>query len=78
MLDAVFSMRFVSYQILSLQRLVPGDCLVEAGSNTSIVALQVVGGDEKEPSALGYNWATIFLGDINTGSWPSRLGEPRI
>jgi hypothetical protein len=27
---------------------------------------------------LGYNWATLFLGDINTGTWSSRLGEPRI
>jgi hypothetical protein len=26
-------------------------------------------------SARGYNWATLFLGDINTGTWPSRLGE---
>jgi hypothetical protein len=25
-----------------------------------------------------YNWATLFLGDINTGTWPSRLGESRI
>jgi hypothetical protein len=23
----------------------------------------------------GYNWATLFLGEINTGTWPSRLGE---
>jgi hypothetical protein len=22
-----------------------------------------------------YNWATLFLGDINTGTWPSRLRE---
>jgi hypothetical protein len=22
-----------------------------------------------------YNWATLFLREINTGSWPSRLGE---
>jgi hypothetical protein len=28
-----------------------------------------------EPSAWGYNWATLFLGDINTGTWPSRLGS---
>jgi hypothetical protein len=32
-------------------------------------------GDEKEPSAWGYNWATLFLGDINTGTWLSRLGS---
>jgi hypothetical protein len=37
---------------------------VEAGSNTSTVALRVVGGDEKETNAWGYNWATLFLGDI--------------
>jgi hypothetical protein len=24
---------------------------------------------------IGYNWATLFLGDISTGNWPSRLGE---
>jgi hypothetical protein len=41
---------------------------VEAGSKTSTVALRVV----------GYNWAILFLGDINTGTWPSRLVEFRI
>jgi hypothetical protein len=51
---------------------------VEAGSNTSTVALLVVGGDEKEPSAWRYNRATLSLGDINTGTLPSRLGESRI
>jgi hypothetical protein len=29
-------------------------------------------------SARGYNWATLFLGDINTGTWPSRLGESQM
>jgi hypothetical protein len=24
---------------------------------------------------LEYNWATLFLGDINKGTWPSRLGR---
>jgi hypothetical protein len=33
---------------------------------------------KREPSAWGYNWATLFLGDINTGTWPSRLAESRI
>jgi hypothetical protein len=28
-----------------------------------------------KPSARGHNWVTLFLGDINTGTWPSRLGE---
>jgi hypothetical protein len=26
-------------------------------------------------SARGYNWATLFLGDIITGTWPFRLGS---
>jgi hypothetical protein len=41
---------------------------VEVGSNTSTVALRVVGGDEKERSAWRYNWATLLLGNINTGT----------
>jgi hypothetical protein len=28
-----------------------------------------------EPLVRGYNWATLFLGDINKRTWPSRLGE---
>jgi hypothetical protein len=31
-----------------------------------------------QPSARGYNWATLFPGDINTGTWPSRLGESQM
>jgi hypothetical protein len=31
-------------------------------TNTSTVALRVVRGDKREPSARGYNWATLFLG----------------
>jgi hypothetical protein len=31
-----------------------------------------------KPSAWGYNRATLFLGDINTGTWSSRLGESQI
>jgi hypothetical protein len=42
---------------------------VEVGSNISTVSLGVVGGD---------NWATLFLGDINTLTWPSRSEESRI
>jgi hypothetical protein len=33
---------------------------------------------KSEPSARGYNWVTLFLGDINTGTWPSRLGESQM
>jgi hypothetical protein len=28
-----------------------------------------------EPNARWYNWATLFLGEVNIGTWPSRLGE---
>jgi hypothetical protein len=28
-----------------------------------------------DPSAWGYNWITLFLGYINTGNWPFKLGE---
>jgi hypothetical protein len=31
-----------------------------------------------EHTARGCNWATLFLGDINTGTWPPRLGGCRI
>jgi hypothetical protein len=27
--------------------------------------------------AWGYNWASLFLGEINTGTWPPRLGESK-
>jgi hypothetical protein len=33
--------------------------------------------DAYKPCARGYNWAALFLGDINTGIWPSRLGSLR-
>jgi hypothetical protein len=39
---------------------------LEAGSNTSTIALQVVGGNEKGTQCLGYNWGTMFLGDKST------------
>jgi hypothetical protein len=48
---------------------------VEAGSNTLTVALRVAGGCEKGTHCLGvYNWGILFLGNITTGTWPSRLG----
>jgi hypothetical protein len=37
---------------------------MEAGSNTSTVALREVGGDEKGTQCLGHNWAILFLGDL--------------
>jgi hypothetical protein len=30
-----------------------------------------------KPGAWGYNWATLFLRDINTETWSSRLGVER-
>jgi hypothetical protein len=47
-------------------------------SNTSTVALRVLAGDERGTQCLAYNWATLLLGDLNTGTWASRLGESRI
>jgi hypothetical protein len=35
--------------------------------------LEVVSGD-----AWSYNWATLFLGEINTGTWPSRFGSLKL
>jgi hypothetical protein len=54
---------------------VSGGSSVEVGSNTSTAALRVVGGDEKGTQCLEYNRATLFLGDINTGTWTSSLGS---
>jgi hypothetical protein len=34
----------------------------------------LVEGNEKGTQCLGYNSATLSLGDINTGTWSSRLG----
>jgi hypothetical protein len=33
---------------------------------------------KSKSSARGYNWTTLFLGVINTGTWPSRLGESQM
>jgi hypothetical protein len=33
---------------------------------------------KREPKAWGYNRTTLFPGDVNTGTWPSTLGESRI
>jgi hypothetical protein len=47
---------------------------VEAGSNTSTVALRVVGGDEKGTQCLGVQPGNPVPG----GAWPFRLGESPI
>jgi hypothetical protein len=47
---------------------------VEAGYNTSTVALRVVEGDEKRKRGdRRYNWAALSMGDIHTGTWSSML-----
>jgi hypothetical protein len=45
---------------------------VEEGSITSTVALPVVKGDGQ---CQGYNWPTLFLRDINTGTWAAGWGS---
>jgi hypothetical protein len=30
------------------------------------------------PLLGGYNWATLYLGEINVGTWVSRLGVSKI
>jgi hypothetical protein len=52
--------------------------LEEAGYSTSTIALRIVRGDVKGTQCPVYNWATLFLGDISTGTLPSRLGEPHM
>jgi hypothetical protein len=42
-----------------------------------VAGLEVRQTAKTQPSVRGYNWATLFLGDINTGTWPSRLGSLR-
>jgi hypothetical protein len=37
---------------------------VEAGYNTSTVALRIVRDDKKGTQCRGYNWATLLLGDL--------------
>jgi hypothetical protein len=51
---------------------------LEAGSNTSTVALRVVRGDQEGNQLLRYNWATLFLEGINKGTCPSAFGKSRI
>jgi hypothetical protein len=51
---------------------------VEAGSNTSALALRVVGGDKRGIQCLRGNWVTLFLGGYKYVTWPSRLGESGI
>jgi hypothetical protein len=47
---------------------------VEAGSNTTVVQ-HVVGDDEKETKRLVVFLNPLFLGDIDTGTCPSRLRD---
>jgi hypothetical protein len=47
---------------------------VEASSDTFTIVLRVVGDNERESSAWGYNWTTLFLGDINKRPRPPAWG----
>jgi hypothetical protein len=85
--DNEYSQLETVFFIRSMQRVYKEDNLWDSISNTSAIAslsntpamaLRVVGGDKKGTQCLGYNRATLFVGDINTGTWPSRLGESRI
>jgi hypothetical protein len=51
--------------------------LVDSGSNTFTLRCESEA-TKREPSAWGYNWATLYLGDINTGTWSSMLRETRL
>jgi hypothetical protein len=64
LLEAVFPMRFAPR--------LNGEHEA-AGSNTSTVALCVVGGDEKGTQCLGLKLGHPVPGDINTRTWYSRL-----
>jgi hypothetical protein len=49
---------------------------MEAGSNTSTVALRVVESDEKGTGTGNWgNWGTLFPGDIKYGDLGLQLGE---
>jgi hypothetical protein len=50
---------------------------IKAAYNTSTITLRDVEGDKKKAGAGGHNWATLILGDINTGTQSSRLGIGR-
>jgi hypothetical protein len=74
--EATFSTRSVrQVHDVTIELLLEVEFSVEARSNISTAALLVVGGDEKGTQCLGYNRAILFLGDINIGTWPSRLGS---
>jgi hypothetical protein len=47
---------------------VGGPC-VEASWNTSTIAVQTIKSKKKKEPVAWYNWATLSLGDINTGTW---------
>jgi hypothetical protein len=68
-------MRFLPRLYSQTNRIVLEQTRVEAGWNNSTAALRVVRDGKREPGARGYIWVTLFLGDIKTGTWPSRLGE---
>jgi hypothetical protein len=77
-LEVVFSVRYVQKIYNEGQLPFRMTILVEAGKNTPTVALRVVKRDRKGTQCPGVLLGTLFLGDINTGLWPSRLGESQM
>jgi hypothetical protein len=79
--EAVFSVRSVprlyNDETLTLIRR-EAVSRVEAGSNTSTVALRVVGGDEKGTQCLGVELGHPIPGGYKYGDLALRLGESRI
>jgi hypothetical protein len=67
LLEVAFSMHQRAEAIWGLRFSV--NASVEVRSNMSNVALRVVGDDEMEPSTWGYNVATMFLENIETGTY---------
>jgi hypothetical protein len=49
--------------------------IYEGGSNTSTVFLRVLRGGQGDPVRGGLTGPIFSGGNINTGTWPIRLGE---
>jgi hypothetical protein len=67
-------MYYYSLQInwVSLTKKKSVEFLVQCCSNQSVYKWRV---ETLNSNARGYNWTSLFLGEINTATWPYRLGE---
>jgi hypothetical protein len=57
---------------MEMLTLIGGLCCVGFINTIGVVAAGV------QHNAWGCNWSTLFMGEINTGTWPYRLGESKI